>query len=209
MFRYVAIKELAFTTCLGIPWFLMCFNYSGFIWCLFYIAVLFLGISGSLNMCLPEELHRNVARNLQIQKWSSCNKEEIWRVGRNTFWVFSIYLFVACLDRCEDHVSGRVSQAEETGRGVWRRLEGGQEGRMRLGRDEVREDEEKGESETQRREEESGLRKSAVSFTLDDIQFLPFFHLERQSFSLKSHHCMLQPCQKQFFSFSIPFGMRC
>lgn len=39
---------------------------------------------------------------------------------------------------------------------MWRRLEGGQEGRRKLGKDEVREDEVEGESETQRREESVG-----------------------------------------------------
>lgn len=42
------VKELAFIIYVGVPWFSMCFNYSCFIWCLFYITVLFLGISSSL-----------------------------------------------------------------------------------------------------------------------------------------------------------------
>lgn len=110
--------------------------YLGF-QCVLIIAVLFgvfftlrfyfLGLVVVCNMYLPEGLHRNVARKLQIQKIHSLIKMKSGKKRKqheNICWVFTIYLFVACLDFCEDCVSKSASLTEEKGRGVWRRLEG-------------------------------------------------------------------------------------
>lgn len=214
MFRYFVIKELAFITCLGIPWFLMCFNYRGFICCLFHITVLFLGISSSLNTYLPERLHRNVDRNLEIQKLCSLNKEERWRVGRKECnietsfgsslfmyllpaWIFVKTMFLEGL--------AKLRKKEEECGGDWkgvRREEGNWEG-MKWERMKWKGSLRHSEGRKMWARDEHHVLHTRCHL----LSSLFPLHLERQSFSLKSHHRMVQSCRKQFFSFSISFDM--
>lgn len=63
------VKELAFMTYFGPHLRFQCILIiAGFFGVFFTLQSYFLGLTVVCNMYLPEELHRNVARNVQIQK---------------------------------------------------------------------------------------------------------------------------------------------